>query len=206
MAAGVTGDVALGSIQSLAASDDGQLRLLATDGWSTTQAVAGGVPIPEKGPTVGILSPAPGATQPAGHPLTLMAQALDAEDGFLEGSSVAWRSDRDGELGRGPALAVTDLTVGDHVLTVTATDAGGNAASASVPVTITDTDLPGDDVVATLEDVVFVAADGEDDGGGSGLGLAVGAGPPWRRWPPPWSSDTGGWWVGAAPGGGQGPP
>lgn len=205
VAAGVTGDVALGSIRSLPASDDGQLRLLATDGWSTTQAVVDGVRIPEKGPTVGILSPAEGATQPAGHPLTLMAQALDAEDGFLDGPSVAWRSDRDGDLGRGPALAVTDLTVGDHVLTVTATDAGGNAASASVPVTITETDLPGDDVVATLEDVVF-AGTGTGEGG-SGLGVAgaagaalaalAAAGVVLRR------RRAGG---GAAPGDGEGPP
>lgn len=175
VAARVTGDVATNGLQSLPAGDRGQLRLLATDGWSTTQAVAEGVVIPEKGPTVGVLGPVEGDVRPAGHPLVLTGQAVDAEDGVLDGRSVVWTSDRDGGIGSGAAMTVSDLSVGDHVLTMTATDTKGNASSASVRVTITPTDQPGGDVLTTLEDVVFAGA-ATDGSGGSGLGVAVAAG------------------------------
>lgn len=165
VAARISGDVALDSFQSLPASDQGQMRLLVTDGWTTTQALASGIQIPEKGATLGIISTLDGSTHVGGHPLSLEVQALDAEEGFLDGGSVVWTSDVDGTLGTGATLSVDDLSEGDHVLTATATDSVGNESSASVKVTITASDLPDDDVIATLTNIVFASDHGDSSNG-----------------------------------------
>jgi hypothetical protein len=66
---------------------------------------------------------------PAGSPITLTAEAADAEDGALD--TVVWASDRDGVLGRGVALTVAALSVGTHRLTATVADTRGATATAA---------------------------------------------------------------------------
>lgn len=170
----VSSDVALASIQSLPASDAGELRLLATDGWTTSQSRATDIVVPEKGAVVTIISPRDGSTRTAGHPLDLEAQALDAEDGFLDGGAVVWSSDVDGEIGNGAALSTSELSEGAHVLTVKATDSMGIVTVASVAVTIGPSDLPDDDVLATLAEVVF-SSDRDSTGSSRGLPIVPGA-------------------------------
>ena len=48
--------------------------------------------------------------------------ADDAEDGPLTGGDLEWFSDLDGSLGTGAALTAQLDTVGDHVITLKATD------------------------------------------------------------------------------------
>jgi hypothetical protein len=73
-------------------------------------------------PIVNITSPADGSRFDEGEPVTLGGTALDAEDGMLEGESVVWSSDKDGILATGTTVAIANLSVGDHTITLTGTD------------------------------------------------------------------------------------
>jgi hypothetical protein len=62
----------------------------------------------------------------------------DAEDGDILGAGLVWTSDVDGEIGDGEVLFVlaSDLTLGDHVITLTATDSEGATGTATTNITI----------------------------------------------------------------------
>ena len=64
--------------------------------------------------------------------------AYDLEDGAVTSDSLVWSSDVDGYLGTGDDLVPT-LTPGNHVLTLTATDAHGMTGTAAVAVSIPGT-------------------------------------------------------------------
>jgi hypothetical protein len=73
-------------------------------------------------PVVNITSPIDGSRFDAGEPVTLGGTALDPEDGMLEGESVVWSSDKDGIVASGTTVTLANLSVGDHTVTLTATD------------------------------------------------------------------------------------
>jgi hypothetical protein len=136
--------------EHLPGSAAGQLQLLTTDGFHsviTDLTLA----IPEKAPKVLILSPVHGAERPAGRPVDLRAQAIDPEDGVIDG--VVWRSDLDGEIGIGSLVSVSTLSMGVHQLTASASDSSGNAGSSTVELRIVASDLPHDTVIAAVADV-----------------------------------------------------
>ncbi len=66
------------------------------------------------------------------------AAAEDQEDGPLDGVAISWTSDLDGALGTGSPLAInaSDLSQGEHVMTVVVTDTSGQTATDSVAITI----------------------------------------------------------------------
>lgn len=67
--------------------------------------------------------------------IPLTAVVTDRENGDL-GASLIWSSNLDGELGRGAAIRVSNLTAGEHVITATATDNGGLTTHATGTITI----------------------------------------------------------------------
>ena len=85
-------------------------------------------------PTVVIASPLPGATYRVGTTVSFTAEATDPEDGSLTG--IAWSSDRDGALGVGATLGLSNLSAGPHQITATVADGRGFAASATVAIRI----------------------------------------------------------------------
>jgi hypothetical protein len=87
-------------------------------------------------PTVTITAPADGTTLASGLPLRFSATATDPDDGNI-GSSIVWRSDRDGEIGRGASVTTTALSVGLHRVTATATDRHGVTRLDAIDVDIT---------------------------------------------------------------------
>jgi hypothetical protein len=119
-------------------SDNALVRVSASDGMNTTADVSDATfRVPRKGPQVTITQPADNATYLESVPFMVSADAFDWEDGPLANpESYTWSSDRDGALGTGSWLVLSTLTPGEHTLTVTATDANGNSASASLHVTI----------------------------------------------------------------------
>ena len=68
--------------------------------------------------------------------LSLVGYGYDPEDGQLEGDSLVWNSDVDGSLGMGEQLVGLALSVGEHQLTLTATDSDGRKESATVRVVV----------------------------------------------------------------------
>jgi hypothetical protein len=108
-------------------------------------------------PVVNITSPADGSRFDEGEPVALGGTALDAEDGMLGGESVVWSSDKDGILATGTTVALANLSVGDHTVTLTATDsdfATGDDAI-SIGIDALPPQPPSASILQPLADEVF---------------------------------------------------
>lgn len=104
------------------------LRIIASDGFLTGEGTVGPFMVPAHEPTVTVETPASdGATYYVGQLVTLQGYGYDMEDGQLAGAAFTWASDIDGNLGSGTMIQPTDLSSGDHTITLTATDSDGNA-------------------------------------------------------------------------------
>ncbi|MCL7980465.1 MAG: hypothetical protein M8865_11255 [marine benthic group bacterium] len=101
---------------------------------TTTYTVAG-----NQAPTAEITAPADLAEFFDTELITFTGTGTDAEDGALTGESLAWSSDLDGPLGTGEELADVDastVSLGEHVITLTATDSEGATGVDSITITI----------------------------------------------------------------------
>lgn len=111
-------------LASLGGTDKGLIEVIATDGVNSSSDRSDTVfNVPNARPIAAILLPAEKGSE-VNSPVHLRAQALDPEDGLLEGDSLSWSSDRDGVLGTGTKLT-TRLSAGRHHLTLTARDSQG---------------------------------------------------------------------------------
>lgn len=104
----------------------------------------------EQMPVLTVSEPTDGAVVLQGEPVVLSASADDYEDGDLS-SDISWSSSLDGFIGSGPNLAVTTLSLGDHLITATVTDSASNTVSETVSVTITDQAVASTVRVADLQ-------------------------------------------------------
>jgi hypothetical protein len=118
---------------ALAATKNGLMRVLASDGFNTAtaQSVAPFTVQPHA-PTLSIISPLDGATFIGDVQVFLDASANDMQDGPLDGTNVQWSSNLDGPLGHGAIVTfnASTLSEGYHTITVTATDSAGLTNSA----------------------------------------------------------------------------
>lgn len=94
-----------------------RLRVLATDGFSTTIIESAPFEVPIKGVRPSILGPAEGAIVPAESLTWFHGQAYDYEKQAAAPDELLWCSSQDGELGRGPVIA-TKLSPGLHEVTL----------------------------------------------------------------------------------------
>jgi len=116
----------------LAGGTAARVRVLATDGVNTSSDESNAAfTIGRKGPRAFILAPTGEVRFMPGTPLWLQGHGYDLEDGTLAGAALRWRSDRDGDLGAGGQVLVT-LSLGRHVIALTATDTNGNVATANI--------------------------------------------------------------------------
>ncbi len=117
-------------------TSSGKLLITANDGVNqTTDGSDGTFSIARRNPSAAIVIPAHDSILPASQPVRIEASAWDPEDGTLTGSALELRSDRDGVLGTGSPIVRT-LSTGTHVLTLSAKDSDGNAATQSVTVQV----------------------------------------------------------------------
>jgi hypothetical protein len=125
----------------LAGSEEARVRVLATDGINTSQAVSASFSVADNAPRVWIAAPLAGSEgSPVfneGTLVVLEGNGMDAEDGPLADAAFSWRSDHDGLLGSGRQLDVTSLSPGVHILTLEARDSSGQTSSASTELAIT---------------------------------------------------------------------
>lgn len=140
---GLTGDAfQVVSLYNLTGSEQGKIRVLASDGGHTGVGVSEGFfSIPNSPPMPAIQSPSYMAVFPAGARVPLAGSATDREDGALPPESLTWESNLDGFLGVGAQLEPANLSPGYHVLTLTAEDSQGLTAQAQVGIVI-DPSLP----------------------------------------------------------------
>ena len=147
VAQNLTSDRAALDAANVRASSAGRFRIWVSDGIHTGSDESDDpFTVPNAGPAVAIVAPADGVTIAAGQTLALVARARDLDAGILDGAQLAWRSDRDGPLGHGRKLAVAQLGVGRHLVTVHADDGDGGTASAAVRVIVVAdlSELPAD--------------------------------------------------------------
>lgn len=122
--------------EELAGTSTAQIRVLATDGMNTAHADSAQFTVVDKGPTVAILFPTAADELVEETSILLMGDVYDLEDGLLDETELVWESDRDGRLGTGAELIVPSLSVGEHLLTLRATDSQKMTASETVSVTV----------------------------------------------------------------------
>ena len=117
------------------APNGGIFRVLATDGLHTTispESVA--TIVNDRMADVKILSPNSGLTFVVSETIGFEGEAYDPDTGLLVDEELMWSSDIDGELGTGPSLALSDLSVGLHNITLKSAD----GASDMIRLIITD--------------------------------------------------------------------
>ena len=115
-----------------------------------------------------------GITVPYGVPTYLSVSVQDVEDAF-PCCDVAWTSDVDGPLGGGWQLEHTFATLGDRIVTATATDADGATTAASKVVEVVNyppqatltAPAPFDEVFRTATVVLRGAATDVNEPGGT---------------------------------------
>jgi hypothetical protein len=73
-----------------------------------------------------------GEDRPAGVAIPFIGTATDPEDGPLSGDSMIWTDDLEGMIGEGEQFDAVLNVVGDHTVTLTATDADGNIGEATL--------------------------------------------------------------------------
>jgi hypothetical protein len=91
---------------------------------------------PAPGTTATITSPSNGASFAEGVTIALTGSGTDPQGGDLTGSALAWTSGIDGQIGTGTSFTRDDLSVGTHIITLTATGGEGGTGTASVTVTV----------------------------------------------------------------------
>jgi hypothetical protein len=146
------------------------IKVIASDGVNTGQDQSNApFSIGKKAPLAAIASPADGAQFVPGQTIIFEGAGEDFEDGLLEGASLTWSSSRDGYLGVGELLHLSNLSDGTHTITLVATDSDSSTGSDSITVSIlVDTD--GDGMPDTWEnqynalDPNIRDADGDPDG------------------------------------------
>ncbi|MBI3966075.1 MAG: right-handed parallel beta-helix repeat-containing protein, partial [Chloroflexi bacterium] len=130
-------------VAGLTDSASARVRVLASDGIHTTSAVSGAFSVPKRPPTVRIKRGGLKATVVAGQTVNLEGVAYDAS-GDLEEAQVQWSSSLDGALGEGSQVSTAALSVGEHVITLSADNGTGTVATDSVPIRVVASanDLP----------------------------------------------------------------
>jgi hypothetical protein len=92
--------------------------------------------VANEAPIVVITAPPNNSKAAQGDPITLTGTATDAEDGDLS-SNLTWTSNKDGLLGTGASVTVSDLSRGRHKITASVTDSAGSAESDDISLRIT---------------------------------------------------------------------
>ena len=123
---------------SLEGSDTARIGISVSDGTRSSFSQTPVFSVAKHMPQVRIETPSTGAVFAERQGFILEASGYDIEDGSLPSSSFTWRSNLDGELGKGSFLvkSAADLSQGTHTIAVTATDSDNMASTASVDITI----------------------------------------------------------------------
>ncbi len=123
----------------IAGTDQGLLRVLASDGFHTAQDQSDGTfSVAKHPPQANIWSPEDNTLYVGNQTITLEGYAYDNEDGLLSDVALSWSSNLDGILGTGSSLAVvaSTLTEGIHIITLMAQDSDGQVGTDTVTVQV----------------------------------------------------------------------
>ena len=127
----------------LRGSDQARFGVSVSDGLRSSFAETPVFSVPGHAPTIEIERPVSGAVFAENQGFLLDASGYDIEDGGFSSESFNWTSSIDGYIGTGEflVLSAANLTSGDHIITLSATDSDGMTASKTVDITITDRNM-----------------------------------------------------------------
>lgn len=137
LARGITDDELAVDFDELEGGSTGAVvRVLVSDGANTGSDTTDPFEVAPHLPEAEVLFPADEAMFRQGDLVWLQGMGHDGDDGTLEDDALEWVSDLDGVLGNGEELQTTELSVGTHEITLTATDSDANEATATVHVVV----------------------------------------------------------------------
>ncbi len=123
-------------VDAFAGGPAARFRVVATDGINIGVGDSAPVSIPDQAPYAVIVNPVDGGAYAPGNLVILSGSGVDMEDGRIPDGQLSWSSNRQGALGIGPSLPVNNLAPGEHIITLTTTDAKGQTGVATVKVLI----------------------------------------------------------------------
>ncbi len=116
------------------------IKIKASDGFNTAEKISNQFYVPTKSPSAYIHSPIEGSEYIQGSKIVLEGFGYDPEDGFLE-EPLSW-SLNNNILGTGSYLTANDLSLGQHTITLTATDSEGKTAKEARNIAVTTETRP----------------------------------------------------------------
>ncbi|MBW3017894.1 PKD domain-containing protein, partial [Candidatus Woesearchaeota archaeon] len=110
---------------------------------------------PNTPPNATITAPANQSSFLNGTQINFTGTGIDAEDGALSGASLAWTSSIDGNFGTGDSINITNLSIGNHTITLTATDSQTATGTDSILVEVYALYIPPPPANNTLPNVTI---------------------------------------------------
>jgi hypothetical protein len=124
---------------TIAGTNQGLIRVLASDGFNTTQDQSDAVfSVAKHAPQANIEAPENSRLYVGDQTIILRGSAYDNEDGLLSDTTLSWSSNLNGDLGNGHALAInaSSLAEGSHTITLTARDSDNQTNTATISIRI----------------------------------------------------------------------
>lgn len=114
------------NLETLPGSENAKFRVIATDGVNTGIDDSDNIfQVLQKSPTARIISPSNNSNYSNIQTVVFNGEALDTEDGHLNGSALEWTSNKQGLLGYGRSISYSGLLPGIHTITLTPKDKEG---------------------------------------------------------------------------------
>lgn len=148
----------------LGGSNQARIGVSVSDGTRSTFAETQVFTIANNKPNAWIESPSTNSIFTTEQPISFEAYGYDIEDGYLDASSFVWHSSVDGYVGSGDFLVIpaSDMTAGEHQITLTARDSEHIISTASAIIVINDRNMPpssADDTISVnINEVSYIDA------------------------------------------------
>jgi hypothetical protein len=125
----------LTDLKDLPGGAQARVRVVASDGVNTGQAVSGPFSVDPHAPEPHITSPRANATISPDAAVVLRGLAIDTEDGPITYTErLTWTVDISGAVGTGAEIGLPSLPPGKRTITLTASDSDGQSASQTITV------------------------------------------------------------------------
>lgn len=165
----VEGDSLAVDAAMLPGGADARIRVIASDGFHTSEADSAVFWVEGGAPDGGIVRPANGARFVAGAPIDFEAQGVDPEDGELPGDAFVWTVN--GATVDAGRRVRAYLPTGTHRVVLTVTDADGKSALHAIAVAVL-ADADGDQVADADDNCRDVVNPDQTDADADGVGDA----------------------------------